>query len=75
VLTIKDLFAMLGGVICGAESEVVILDGETEIDRLKFCGKVGPGGQGYRRSYTGRPGLKAKIALGPGSITLASVLA
>lgn len=72
-LTIKDLFAMSGGAICGTESEVIILDGETEVDRVRFCGKAGPGGSGYCLSFTGKPGLTAKIASGPGSITMTSV--
>lgn len=68
VLTISDLFTISGGLICGAEAEVAIFDGETEIDRVKFCGKVGPGGKGCRRSYSGKPGLTAQLVSGPGQI-------
>jgi hypothetical protein len=75
MLTIKDLFAISGGLICGAESEVVILDGEIEIDRVKFSGKVGPGGEGFSRSYTAKQGLGAKIVSGPGSINFQAVAA
>lgn len=74
MLTIKDLFTMSDGVLCGAYAEVVILDGDAEIDYLKFSGKVGPGKEGYCQSYTAGPGLKAKIVFGPGSITMTSVL-
>ena len=68
ILTIHDLFTMPSGVLCGAEAEVAILDGETEIDRLKLAGKVGPNGAGYRRIYTGKPGLTAELVSGPGEV-------
>lgn len=74
MLTIHDLFAITKGGICGAEAEVAILDGEAEIDRLSFKGKVGPGGDGNVRTYTAKPGLKARIVSGPGSINMESVL-
>lgn len=74
MLTIKDLFAISGGAICGADAKIAIMDGENEIDSLMFSGKVGPGGQGARRSYSGKPGLTAKVASGPGSITMKSIL-
>ncbi|WP_050516635.1 hypothetical protein [Pseudomonas brassicacearum] len=67
-LNIRDLFAMSGGKLCGAEVIVAILDGDNEIDRLSLEGKVGPGGDGYNRSYIGKPGLKATIVSGPGEI-------
>ncbi|MHC8299622.1 hypothetical protein [Pseudomonas sp. ZS1P83] len=73
VLTINDLFTKPGGVLCGVETEVAILDGDVEIDRLQYSGKVGPGGDGYRRSYTGKTGLSAKIVSGPGSINFQAV--
>jgi hypothetical protein len=63
MLTIHDLFTITGGVLCGAEAEVAILDDGVEIDRMKFSGKVGPG---YRRSFTGKPGLIAKLSGCPG---------
>ncbi|WP_039012508.1 hypothetical protein [Pseudomonas brassicacearum] len=71
-LNIRDLFAMSGGKLCGAEVVVAILDGDTEIERLSLEGKVGPGGDGYSRSYSGKPGLKAKIVSGPGEIRFKS---
>ena len=73
-LTIRNLFALSRGALCGAEAVVAILDGDTEIDRLRFKGKVGPGGDGYCRNYVAKPGLKAKIISGPGSIAMKSVL-
>lgn len=74
ILTVRNLFALSSGALCGAEAVVAILDGDTEIDRLSFKGKVGPGGDGYCRSYVAKPGLKAKIISGPGSIAMKSVL-
>lgn len=68
-LTIRDLFALHGNVICGADAEVAILDGCAEIDRVKFSGKV-QCESGYSRSYQGMPGLTAVVASGPGSVTL-----
>lgn len=73
-LIIRDLFTTSNGALCGAEAVVAILDGEAEIDRLSFKGKVGPGGDGYVRIYTAKPGLKARIVSGPGSINMESVL-
>lgn len=73
-LTIRDLFTTFNGALCGAETVVAILDGDVEIDRLSFMGKVGPGGDGCVRAYTAKPGLKARIVSGPGSINMASVL-
>jgi hypothetical protein len=64
MLTINDLITMSGGVICGADAEIAILDGSVEIDRLKLSGKVGPGGPGFRRSYEGKPGLTAELVSG-----------
>lgn len=74
MLTIKNMFAMSGEAISGANAEIAIMDGDNEIERLTFSGKVGPGGEGYRRSYIGKPGLNAKVASGPGSITMTSAL-
>jgi len=73
-LIIRDLFTTSNGAFYGAEAVVAILDGEAEIDRLSFKGKVGPGGAGYARTYTAKSGLKAKIVSGPGLISMESVL-
>lgn len=67
MLTIHDLFIINGGAICGAEAEVAILDDGVEIDLVKFSGKC-QSKDGYRRSYTGKPGLTAKHVSGPGRI-------
>ncbi|MDD1130493.1 hypothetical protein [Pseudomonas shahriarae] len=73
-LNIRDLFTYSNEGLCGAEAVVAILDGNTEVDRLSFKGKVGPGGDGYYRSYTAKPGLKAKKVSGPGAVTMTSLL-
>lgn len=67
MLTIHDLFTITGGNICGAETEVAILDGGVEIDRMKFSGKC-QSKDGYSRAYTGKPGLTAGLVSGPGRI-------
>lgn len=67
ILTIHDLFTMADGGICGAEAEVAILDGDVEIDRVKFSGKCQSKG-GYSRSYCGKSGLEAALVSGPGRI-------
>ncbi|WP_226456097.1 hypothetical protein [Pseudomonas sp. AF03-9] len=67
ILTIWDLFTTQGGALCGASSEVAILDGGMEIDRMTFTGKY-QGDDGYRRTYIGKPGLAAELASGPGRI-------
>ena len=64
VLTIHDLFIMSGKLICGADAEVAILDGGVEIDRMKFSGMSRSAG-GYRRIYSGKSGLTAKLVAGP----------
>lgn len=68
MLTIRDLFTVRDGVVCGGESFVAIMDGQMEVDRMRFTGKTGPGGDGYRRSYIGKQGLTAKLVSGPGRI-------
>ena len=73
MLNIRDLFTVCSGVLCGAEVVVAILDSDTEIDRLSFKGKVGPGGEGYSQSYSGKPGLKADVVAGVGRISLTEV--
>ncbi|GLO52472.1 hypothetical protein PPUN110474_38730 [Pseudomonas putida] len=70
VITIRDLFTVHNDVQCGGRAVVSIMDGGKEIDQLLFEGKVGP--EGYQRRYSGKPGLKANIVSGPGSISFAS---
>ena len=69
-LTIRDLFSVSNGVLCGADAQVAILDGGVEVDRVTFSGKC----EHYQRRYTGKPGLKAVIASGPGSVELNAAL-
>lgn len=73
-LIINDLLTMSGGLICGADAEVAILDGSVEIDRLKFSGKCGPGGPGFRKAYEGKPGLTAELVSGCGRISFRKAL-
>lgn len=68
ILTAYDLFVLREGVTVGADAEIAILDGASEIDRMCLSGKVGPGHEGCRRSYFGKPGLIAKLVTGPGRI-------
>ncbi|HEJ4597448.1 TPA: hypothetical protein ACXNF8_001587 [Pseudomonas aeruginosa] len=73
LLTIHDLFTVRDGVRCGGEAFVAILDDQDEIDRLRFAGMTSPGSVGYRRSYSGRPGLTARLVSGPGRITFEAI--
>jgi len=72
-LNIRDLFISSSEGLCGAEVVIAILDGDTEVDRLSFKGKVGPGGDGYSRSYSGKPDLKAAVVAGVGRITFTEI--
>ncbi|PZW77324.1 hypothetical protein DFS21_10983 [Pseudomonas sp. 2848] len=56
VLTIWDLFTMSGSDVCGGEAVIAIMDGDQEVDRVTISGKC-QSPSGYRRSYTGKPGL------------------
>lgn len=67
VLTIWDLFTMNGSDVCGGEAVIAIMDGDREVDRVTVSGKC-QNPNGYRRSYTGKPGLTARIVSGPGRI-------
>ncbi|KAA5842240.1 hypothetical protein F2A37_16360 [Pseudomonas chlororaphis] len=71
ILTYWDLFTIREGTLCGAEAEVAILDGGVEVDRMKFTGKY-QGEDGYRRAYSGKPGLTAELVFGPGRIQFAA---
>lgn len=74
MLTIHGLFTITDGDICGAETEVAILDEGVEIDRVKFSGKCQSKG-GYSRSYHGKSGLQAALVSGPGRIDFGLVQA
>lgn len=67
VLTIWDLFMINGSDVCGAEAVIAIMDGDQEVDRMTLSGKC-QSQDGYRRSYTGKPSLAARIVSGPGRI-------
>ncbi|WP_311880913.1 MULTISPECIES: hypothetical protein [unclassified Pseudomonas] len=73
VLNIRDLFTASCGALRGAEVVISVLDDNIEIDRLNFKGKVGPGGDGHSRGYIGKPGLRAEITFGPGTVTLTNL--
>lgn len=70
ILKIRDLFSVSNGVLCGADTQVSILDDGVEVDRVTFSGKC----EQYQRRYIGKPGLKAVIASGPGSIEMEAAL-
>jgi hypothetical protein len=63
-LVVSDLFRESRGVVSGADAEIAILDGGEEIERLKFTGKIGPDGPGYRKLYRGKLGLTAELVSG-----------
>lgn len=64
LLTIHDLFAITDAGICGAETEIAVLDCGVEVDRIKFSGKC-QSKEGYSRTYNGKPGLTAQLLSGP----------
>lgn len=70
ILTIRDLFSTNNGDRCGAEAQVAIIDGGVEIDRVVFTGKC----EHFQRRYIGKPGLRAVLATGPGSIEMNATL-
>ncbi|MEE1869085.1 hypothetical protein [Pseudomonas auratipiscis] len=71
VLTIRDLLTVKGGDVCGGEAEIAIMDGDQEVDRLIVSGKCREPSV-YSRSYSGKPGLTARLVSGVGSITFES---
>jgi len=72
MLTIRKLFSMSGSGVYGAEALIAIMDGEREVDRFTVSGKC-QNPNGYRRSYTGKPGLHVQHISGPGRITFEPV--
>lgn len=70
MLTIWDLFTMSGSDVSGGEAVIAIMDGDQEIDRITISGKC-QSQNGYRRSYTGKPGLTARLISGPEALSLA----
>ncbi|MFC0666257.1 hypothetical protein ACFSKY_00180 [Azotobacter chroococcum] len=59
-LTIHSLGLESGG----KQAEISIFEDGIEIDRLAFRGRVSMEGPGYRKFYSGRPGLTAEAASG-----------
>lgn len=72
MLTIWDLFTMSGSDVSGGEAVIAIMDGDQEIGRITISGKC-QSQDGYRRSYTGKPGLSARVIAGPGTVALQSI--
>lgn len=70
VLTIWDLFKVRGSGVCGGEAVIAIMDGDQEVDRVTVSGKC-QSPNGYRRSYTGKPGLTARLISGPKALSFA----
>lgn len=70
VLTIWDLFTMNGSDVCGGESVIAIMDGDQEVDRITVSGKC-QSPSGYRRNYTGKPGLTVRLISGPETLSFA----
>lgn len=71
MLTIWDLFTMNGSDVCGTEAVIAIMDGDQEVDRMTLSGKC-QSPNCYSRSYTGKPGLTARLVSGAGSISFES---
>ncbi|WP_256659309.1 hypothetical protein [Pseudomonas sp. F16(2018)] len=70
VLTIWDLFTMSGSDVSGGKAEIAIMDGDQEVDRMTLSGKC-QSPNGYCRSYTGKPGLTARLISGPKALSFA----
>lgn len=59
-ITIHDL----GSPAAGGEAVIAIMVGGKEVGREAFQGKISPGGAGYRRRISGKPGLTAELVSG-----------
>lgn len=62
-ITIHGLHRLEGGVVCGDEAVVAVLDNGREIHRERFTGKC-TSPSGYTRKYRGKPGLTASLISG-----------
>ena len=62
-ITIHDLHRLEGGVVCGDEAVVAVLNNGREIHRERFFGKC-TSPSGYTRKYCGKPGLTAALISG-----------
>lgn len=70
MLTIWDLFNLNGSDVIGGEAVIAIMDGDQEVDRITISGKC-QSPNCYRRSYTGKPGLAARLVSGPDTLSFA----
>lgn len=62
-ITIHDLHRLEGGLVCGDEAVVAVLDNGREIHRERFFGKC-TSPSGYTRKYCGKLGLTAALIAG-----------
>lgn len=62
-ITIHDLHRLEGGLVCGDEAVVAVLDNGREIHCERFFGKC-TSPSGYTRKYRGKPGLTAALVSG-----------
>lgn len=62
-ITVRDLYRIENGAVCGDEAIVAITSRGKEIDRLRFAGKCSSA-HGFRRTYLGKPGLTASLISG-----------
>jgi len=67
-LVVSDMYRLVDGVLHGAQVEIAILDGVTEVDRIKRSGMIKSGS--HRSRYTGPPGLTAKVVEGECKVAL-----
>ena len=62
-ITVRDLYRIENGAVCGDEAIVAITSQEQEIDRLRFAGKCSSADR-FSRTYWGKPGLSASLISG-----------
>jgi len=62
-ITVRDLYRIENGAVCGDEAIVAITSQGQEIDRLRFAGKCSSA-DGFSRNYWGKPGLTASLISG-----------
>ena len=62
-ITVRDLYRIENGAVCGDEAIVAVTSQGQEIDRLRFAGKCSSA-DGFSRTYRGKPGLTASLISG-----------
>ena len=62
-ITVRDLYRIENGAVCGDEAIVAVTSQGLEIDRLRFAGKCSSA-DGFSRTYRGKPGLTASLISG-----------